>query len=174
MKITIKMIIKKSPLCIQSMKMDLLLNNKQNSPHCHVDHIIAAGNVFINYNNECIALADKAIYNRINKHPYTSLQSCMINLIPKRVKGICRIIHRNGDVIDASSITIDRTQENIVLANPQGKLIDINGKNIQFKSDDLYWFQKESLLKLHNNIIIEDSFTRLINDNEVCIKQETI
>lgn len=175
------------PLVVKSRQMLIKIDrseiNTTKSPHSCISSITADENVTVNYNNDFIAAADHATYQRQAADPDTiAKQSTMTGLISLRAKeenGLCQVRNHNGDLIKASNICIDTINHHLLFGYPRGAIYVSREKGskerIDFAADTMTWDDQQNLLVLRDHVVISEmGIGQLTTDKEIRITQQTV
>lgn len=172
------------PLILKSRKLEIQIkrdDENNESPKSLISRIVADNNVTINYDHNFIAVADYAIYQRLE--PVESDCSFalpgLITLQASPQRGICRVTNRDGDMIKANQISIDTNKQELAFSNPKGaiNLAHITKKSgrVDFSAGNLLWDQTKGKLTLKDNVeISQNGIGKLKTDHEVNLIQEDI
>ncbi len=162
----------KIPLSVEAQQMVLKLENKEDK--IQVNRIDASQDVTIHYNQNFIAKADEAAYQRLSSIEETAVRiPGEIVLEKKGPKGICQITNLHGDIVDANQIRIDTAKRTLYCQYPNGVfLFDSNTHTAQekvaFSSDTLIWDDRRDLLTMRDRISInQEGIGQLRSDREV-------
>lgn len=151
-----------------------------------LSEITAENDVTVNYNDDFMAAADHADYQRLDSNESSHsafLHKHMPGLISLRADkegGVCQITNRNGDMISADHLCIDTAVRQLSFAYPKGALYmssdEGGGRNrIDFSSDTLSWEDKQNQLTLREHVNIhQHGMGTLISDKDVKLKQDAI
>jgi len=175
------------PLVVKSREMIMQIAQENDEPNhstkTSVSNINAEKEVTVNYNNDFMASADQASYQRVkccddqdqkNKH-----LAGLITLRANEEHGVCQITNRNGDMITSDNLCIDTNQRQLFFAYPKGALYTAQNKDVRnridFSSDTMTWEDKVNSLTLRENVVIhQNGLGTLVSDKDVKINQETV
>ena len=157
-------------------------NGNQESPISRVRQMTIEDSVTLNYNRHFIALADYAIYQRLEpdaEQESSLLLPGLITLKALAQNGICRVTNREGDVIRASQINIDTIKRQLTFSSPKGAIhlaeVTKGPGQINFSAGTLLWDQPHDKLTLKEHVeISQKGIGKLQTENEVHVIQESI
>ncbi len=170
------------PMILKSKKMTMEMAKEGSeadySSKSRLSRILAENEVVIDYNQDFIAQAD---YASFDKEPQTtsSPSGPFPGIIALRTRGednLCKVTNRNGDLIQAKQICIDTNTKQIGFAYPEGFILtnrmDGNAKEekIEFKADILTWDDQKQQLIFKEHVVLEQKgFLVLTNEEQIQI-----
>lgn len=174
----------KSALLLKSRLMSVKISKADGakpSPKSMITEMTAENNVTVNYNNDFIAAADYAMYQRVKPDTSDSNPAHIQGLISLRStdqNGTCQVTNRNGDLIRANQICIDTNKRHLFFAFPKGAIYAAQESGgvdrIDFSSDSMTWDEPRDLLALHDHVVVnQKGVGRLSNEKEVLVYQCT-
>lgn len=151
------------PFSVKGKQMEVALKRDTNGTHLNT--IRVEQEVRVDYHEDTFVSGDRAIYDRSNN---------AIHLEASTSKG-CQLSNRQGDKIDADSISIDLASREIVFTAPNGELKDSEKgvRGMRFSADRLVWNEKAQELLLSGKVSIEGptgGFLSTDNDVKVFMK----
>lgn len=171
-------------LILKSRKLEIQIKRDEENnqaPKSLVSRIVADSNVTINYDHNFIAVADYAIYQRLEplESDFSFALPGIITLQASPQRGICRVTNREGDMIKANQISIDTNKQELAFSNPKGaiNLAHITKKSgrVDFSAGNLLWDQINGKLTLKDNVVVsQNGMGKLKTDHEVYLIQEVI
>jgi hypothetical protein len=152
------------PIIVKSRQMNVKIaqeSDKEKTPISFIKAMQADNNVTINYNQEVIAAADQAIYERSTA-----------NCLSESNNGVCQVTNQNGDIIKSQKISIEPFIRQIHFEEPKGAFYtkgeNVNLNRIDFTSDSMLWDEINDTLILNKNITVNrQGMGQLNNQDEV-------
>jgi lipopolysaccharide export system protein LptA len=164
------------PLLVKSKTMTIkLLRDEavEKSPHSQISEILADDQVTVHYNNDFVAIAEHATYQRnssesVNKASNTHLPG-LISLRSSEGNG-CQVTNRHGDLIQASRICIDTIQRFLLFAHAKGTISANKGTSpqdrVNFSSDTMIWDSQKDVLTLRENVVVNQPGIGTLNTDK--------
>lgn len=164
----------KIPLTVNAQQMTLFLERENEKTK--IRRIEANQDAVIHYNQDFVAHADEAVFQRLPTEEKANIPGEVI--LRKKDPGICRVTNRQGDAVDASQIRIDTTKRTLYCTHPSGVLLfDRQGvkERVDFSSDTLIWDDRRDLLTMRDRISINQAgIGQLRSDREVQVFHQKI
>lgn len=150
-----------SPLILKShsMVISLLEDPQQKNVTHSIGEIRGENSVTINYNDDYVAAADRAIFHRQNDEENKTAMPGVITLHMNDDERHCQLWNRQGDLIEASRMCIDTIHKNLLFSSPKGSMTvsrsEASENKINFSCDTMSWDDKQQLLVLRDHVVID-------------------
>lgn len=171
------------PLIVKSDEMTFSIIDEvknEGSFQNNIQRIQATNNVTVSYNHDFIATANKGIYERRgmdeeNHQPYGH-----IILEMNSQNNFCKILNRNGDFVEASTINIDTLSKSFIFENSHGVIIgagfgDKQNQCMEFSANKLHWNHSLGELTLQDHVVVnQQGVGQLTASDDVVVQQQII
>lgn len=173
-----------APLSLKSPKIELSLVRSEagdKKAEYDVDTILAKDTVTIEYNKQFVLQADHALYRKAGLTSTSAAKEFqgIITAYPKDASSFCTLTH-GDDTVEASSIDIDLTTNQIAMHKPKGHLAStlvpqMQKGDVTFTSDFMQWDSPLQTLTLKGRSEVKESMLgTLITEEELRIQQGSV
>ncbi|MFT4552755.1 MAG: hypothetical protein ACI9S8_001381 [Chlamydiales bacterium] len=147
-----------------------------------IDNVTAREGVILQYGDVYTAFSDEALFQRKLTNQENSLNPGFcgeVTLRPWGKKGVCKVVHRAGDFIDAGKIRFDGREETLYCEGACGTVCShkkgLKASAIHFQSGFVQWKEKSGILKLSDQVTIDQDLVgrRIEAEDEVILWCET-
>lgn len=166
---------------LESMYMDISILQKEDA--YIIDKILAKEGVCMKQDNIFTVLADEALFQNKNDFSPSSAKCKFpgeLTLTPQKDNGICRVLHHENDFIEAGKIFIDGSRNILSCEKAEGKIhsyrMNYSSKyDIHFLTDSLVWEKNTGVLKMKDNVSIEqDDLGKIFVEDEITLWMEPL
>jgi lipopolysaccharide export system protein LptA len=170
------------PLEIKSLRMDLELLREPASSSASartlVKQIEATENVRINYNQDFLLVADRALYQRL-PGAESSANAGLLTLSVQGDYPFCRMTNLNGDRLQSQNIRVNTVERKLWLGLPEGILYmhqeKLPSQTLEFSSNELIWDDQKQTLQLKGLVnITQNGTVQVQTDHEIFIIQDLV
>jgi lipopolysaccharide export system protein LptA len=167
---------------IKSLRMDLELlresTSSSSSARTLVKQIEATENVRINYNQDFLLVADRALYQRLPGSE-ASLKDGLLTLSVQGDNPFCRMTNLNGDRLHSQNIRVNTVERKLWLGLPEGILYmnqeKLSPQTLEFSSNELIWDDPKQTLQLKGLVkITQNGTVQVQTDHEIFIIQDLV
>lgn len=171
------------PLVVKSRQMLIKIDRNEisaeKSPQSSISAIISDDSVTVSYNNDFIAAADHATYQRQDNSKKSKQMQGLISLRAAEQNGHCQVRNSNGDMIKANNICIDTINHTLLFGYPRGAIYLAREKGakerIDFAGETMIWDEQQNLLVLRDHVVVSHmGMGQLLTDKEIRIKRHYI
>lgn len=168
------------PIKVESKLMGMNLA-KEGKAHT-IDNVTAREGVILQYGDTYTAFSDEALFQRKlskQEYPFKPGFCGEVILRPWGKNGVCKVVHRAGDSIDAGKIRFDGRHETLYCEAASGTVHsltkDLKANDIRFQSGLVQWREKSGILKLSDQVLIDQEAVgrRIEAEDEVTLWCET-
>ena len=173
----------RAPLEVRSHQMILELiretsKAESSSTRTLVKQIEAIQDVRVVYNHDYILSADHALYQRLPNTEHIA-QAGILTLSVQNDHSFCQMKNLNGDSLFAKTIQINTIERQMLLVQPEGKLLMSKEKEplqiLEFKAKEMAWEDQKQTLLLKGDVeILQNGTLQIQTDQEIFIVQSNI
>ena len=173
-----------APLTVKSKQMLIKIahcdTGSSQAPHSYISTISANDSVTVNYNNDFIAAADYATYQRLPLEANNTVQNTqmpgLITLRADTEDAVCQVTNRNKDIIKANTICIDTVKRQLLFSYPKGAIYTPSEKELQnrvdFSAGTMTWDDQNNALTLCDHVTVsQKGIGRITTDKEIRLTQ---
>ncbi len=144
------------PVVVKGRKMTIEISQNKEDPSLEIIQVTAEQDVEINYDYDYTAYGDLATFVNEKTENRDFLEATSSGVLSLE-GGVCRIEHRNGDIIEAAGMWF-HPKENFIEGRQVSATLTSLGRfrEVELRADEMHWAPKEGYLCLRGESDIVD------------------